>query len=90
MLALKQNKKSEIDWNLEHQQTFETLKGTLFTQPVSAYAYFSRPFEVEVDASFQGLGAVLMQRQGGKRCVISYASRTLRGAEKKTCRGILK
>ncbi|PIK56258.1 hypothetical protein BSL78_06841 [Apostichopus japonicus] len=82
MQALKQSKKSELDWNLEHQQAFEILKGALCTQPILAYADFSKPFEVEVDASFQGLGAILMQRQEGKRRVISYASRTLRGAEK--------
>ncbi|PIK58619.1 Retrovirus polyprotein [Apostichopus japonicus] len=83
MQALKQSKKSELDWNLEHQQAFEILKGALCTQPILAYADFSKPFEVEVDASFQGLGAILMQAaQEGKRRVISYASRTLRGAEK--------
>ncbi|PIK55621.1 Retrovirus polyprotein [Apostichopus japonicus] len=51
-------------------------------QVVLAYADYSQPFEVEIDASLQGLGAVLLQRQDGQRKVIAFASRTLRGAER--------
>lgn len=52
------------------------------SSPVLAYANYTLPFEVEIDASLNGLGAVLSQYQDGRRRVISYASRTLRGAEK--------
>ncbi|KAJ8017850.1 hypothetical protein HOLleu_44491 [Holothuria leucospilota] len=69
-------------WDSTHQAAFDELKQKLCEQPVLAYANFSKPFEVEIDASHTGLGAVLYQRQNGQRRVIAYASRTLRGAEK--------
>ena len=49
-----------------------------------AYPDFNllKPFVVHTDASEQGLGAVLYQRQGGKLCVIAYSSRSLTPAEK--------
>ena len=40
---------------------------------------------VEVDASLDGLGAVLSQYQDGQGHVIAYASRTLRSNEKTMC-----
>ena len=57
---------------------FTKLKEHLTTAPVLAYPDFSKPFVVETDASFQGLGAVLSQDHG----VIAYASRGLRPAER--------
>ena len=46
-----------------------------------AYADFSQPFILNVDASREGLGAVLYQNQGGLDRVIAYASRGLRPSE---------
>uniref|UniRef100_A0A8P4KAG8 Gypsy retrotransposon integrase-like protein 1 n=1 Tax=Dicentrarchus labrax TaxID=13489 RepID=A0A8P4KAG8_DICLA len=50
--------------------------------PVLAYADFSLPFILEVDASYGGLGAVLSQAQAGKVRPIAYASRGLRPTER--------
>lgn len=69
-------------WSNECQQSFEELKIRLTTAPVLAYADFSLPFILEVDASHGGLGAVLSQEQGGKIRPIAYASRGLRPTER--------
>ena len=70
-------------WSDEQQDAFEELKTVLTRAPVLAYPRFDRPFEMEVDASFRGLGACLLQRDDGNKLhPIAYASRTLRGAEK--------
>ncbi|KAL1280061.1 hypothetical protein QQF64_014661 [Cirrhinus molitorella] len=69
-------------WSEECQQSFEELKVRLTTAPVLAYADFSLPFILEVDASYGGLGAVLSQEQGGRVRPIAYASRGLRPTER--------
>lgn len=68
-------------WTEECQASFEALKAKLTTSPVLAYADFSLPFILEVDASYGGLGAVLSQEQGGRVCLITYASHGLRPME---------
>lgn len=65
----------------ECNQSFEALKVKLTTSPVLAYADFSIPFVLEVDASHGGLCAVLPQVQEGKLRPIAYASRGLRPTE---------
>lgn len=69
-------------WNEECNKSFEALKTKLTTAPVLAYADFSLPFVLEVDASHGGLGAVLSQAQAGKVRPIAYASRGLRPTER--------
>ena len=68
-------------WSDECHRNFEALKTKLTTAPVLAYADFSLPFILEVDASYGGLGAVLSQEQNGKVRPIAYASRGLRPTE---------
>lgn len=70
------------NWTVECQQSFDALKTKLTTTPVLAYADFSLPFILEVDASHGGLGAVLSQEQGGKVRPVAYASRGLRPTER--------
>ena len=54
----------------------------LTSPPILAYADYTLPFILHTDASNEGLGAVLYQKQGGIDGVIAYASRSLRGAER--------
>ena len=73
---------NSFERSTEAQESFEDLKGALISAPILAFADFSKPFVLEVDASHQGFGAVLSQDQGEGLRVVAYASRGLRGAEK--------
>lgn len=70
-----------VDWTPEHQEALEQLVTLLINPPVLAYPDFNLPFTLHTDASDQGLGAVLYQRQNGKLRVIGNGSRTLTPAE---------
>ena len=71
-----------IEWTDMHQSILEQLIDCLTQPPVLGFPEFSQPFILHTDASNQGLGAVLYQRQNGKLRVIAYGSRTLTAAEK--------
>ena len=75
--------RTPIIWQETHQNTLDYLVSYLSNPPVMAYPDFSIPFVLHTDASLEGLGAVLYQKQQGKMRVIGYASRTLSPAEKK-------
>lgn len=64
-------------WTEEHKQSFQGLESRLVSAPVLAYANFSLPFILEVDASYSRLGAVLSQEHEGKIRPVAYASRGL-------------
>ncbi|KAL6483733.1 hypothetical protein MHYP_G00086050 [Metynnis hypsauchen] len=74
--------KTPMEWTDEHKTVLERLIDMLVTPPVLAYPEFTLPFTLHTDASEDGLGAVLYQRQGGKLRVIGYGSRTLTQAER--------
>lgn len=76
------NKNLEDAWTPQCEESFEALKLRLVSSPVLAYADFSLPFILEVDASFSGLGAVLSQEQEGRVRPVAYASRGLRPTER--------
>jgi hypothetical protein len=70
-------------WTDSHQKAFNDLKKVLTEAPVLAYADYSLPYSVSVDASGFSIGAVLYQKQNGHNRVIAYASRGLIDAEKR-------
>lgn len=74
--------RTPVQWRQEHQRSLDQLIHTLSKPPVLTYPDFELPFVLHTDASEQGLGAVLYQRQGGKLRVIAYGSRTLTPAER--------
>ncbi|XP_059360625.1 uncharacterized protein LOC132098573 [Carassius carassius] len=73
-----------VAWSSQCEEAFQTLKRKLTTAPVLAYADFTQPFILEVDASYAGLGAVLSQEVNGRVRPVAYASRGLRPAERNT------
>ncbi len=78
----KQESERVWKWGDPEQSAFDQLKLLLSSPPVLGFADYSLPFELHVDASGQGLGAVLYQHQDGYRRVISYASRGLSKSER--------
>ncbi len=70
-------------WEEAQQTAFETLREKLIEPPVLAYADYRLPFILHTDASGTGLGAVLYQHQDGRDRVVSYASRSLKPAERR-------
>ncbi|GKB64652.1 putative reverse transcriptase domain-containing protein [Tanacetum coccineum] len=65
-------------WDEDEEEAFQLLKEKLCSTPILALPNGSEDFVVYSDASHQGLGEVLMQRQK----VITYASRQLKTHEK--------
>ena len=77
---------SEVKWDQKHDKCLSLLKDKLSTAPFLKYPDFTKEFAIEMDASQVGLGAVLTQEYEieGKKCFmpVSYASRSLKGAER--------
>jgi ribonuclease HI len=71
-------KKVEFKWTPACQESFEMLKQKLTTALVLVLLDVHKPFSVCCDASYTGLGCVLMQE--GK--VVAYSSRQLKVHEK--------
>jgi hypothetical protein len=67
-------KKVEFMWTPACQKSFETLKERLTTTPILILPDVHKPFSVYCDASYTGLGCVLMQE--GR--VVAYSSRQLK------------
>ncbi|XP_021745391.1 uncharacterized protein LOC110711320 [Chenopodium quinoa] len=59
-------KKGTFEWTPSAQRAFETLKKKLCEVPILDLPNFDQTFEVECDASGFGVGAVLVQREGGR------------------------
>jgi transposase InsO family protein len=79
--ALDERKFSE-KWSPQCEKAFNDLKEALVSAPLLAFPDYKLPFILEVDASINGFGAILLQKQCGRTVVIAYASRKLRDAEK--------
>ena len=67
-------KKKEWNWGESQEKAFATLKQLLTSAPILGYANSKLPYELHVDASGNGLGAVLYQEQDHTKRVISYTS----------------
>jgi len=57
------------------------LKYQLTTSPV--LFYLDQPFTLDMDATYDGIGAVLSKQYEGKEVVVAYASHTLSKLERK-------
>nr|GFB60368.1 putative reverse transcriptase domain-containing protein [Tanacetum cinerariifolium] len=77
-LTLLTQKNKKFEWGDEQENAFQTLKDMLCDAPILALPEGADDFVVYCDASNQGFGCVLMQRNK----VIAYASRQLKIHEK--------
>ncbi|KAF5807867.1 putative nucleotidyltransferase, Ribonuclease H [Helianthus annuus] len=77
LTALTQKDK-KYDWGVKQEEAFQLLKSKLCDAPILSLPEGTEDFVVYCDASRQGLGCVLMQRQK----VIAYASRQLKVHER--------
>ena len=64
-----------VVWMEQHQKVVETLLDHPVSPPILSYPDLSKPFVLHSDASQEGLGAVLYQKQDDKMRVIGYGSR---------------
>ncbi len=69
-----------------HTQAFEALKTALISSPVLKLPDFNSPFEVVIDASLLGTGAVLIQEghpvaYSGKKYITAVQNYTVTGQE---------
>jgi hypothetical protein len=67
------------DWTDACQKSFQTLKSELTHRVTLAHPNFDQPFILAVDASFDGIGAVLSQVAPGETIArpVAFASKTL-------------
>ena len=79
----KEVKMGPVDLPPEAQEAVAILKRKVQTTPVLVFPDFEKPFLLETDASKEGLGAVLSQKQSdGWYHPIAFGSRSLTPAEK--------
>ncbi len=57
-------KDNELIWDDACRDAFNRLKHLLTTAPVLAFPNFNKPFYIGTDASGNGIGAQLLQREG--------------------------
>ena len=76
------NSREKVVWGQHEQKVLDEMIDYLKSPDVIAFPKFDAPFFINCDASNQGFGAVLYQKQEGVDRVISYASRTLSDAER--------
>jgi len=77
-------KNSKFIWSSDQDLSFKFLKQKLMESPVLTFPNFNKPFLIRTDASYTGLGGVLLQmeEETGMELPIHYISRSLSKAER--------
>jgi len=75
-------RKDKLEWNVEADQAFETLKKAFTTAPILTHPDFQKPFFLETDAFDFALGVILSQPDKDRRFhPIAFHSRKFTTAE---------
>src|SRR6266498_1586649 len=70
-------------WNEKRQKAFDEIKRRMMMTPIVAHPNFEEPFILYMDASDEGIGAVLHQKDDqSKECIIACTSKALNQHEK--------
>uniref|UniRef100_A0A5S6QWV2 RNA-directed DNA polymerase n=1 Tax=Trichuris muris TaxID=70415 RepID=A0A5S6QWV2_TRIMR len=72
-------------WDDDCERAFQEMKRRLLTAPILKFPDFNKTFVLDVDASNDGLGAVLSQVHDDGEHPIAYASRALTKPERRYC-----
>lgn len=74
-----------VDWTNNCVKPFEQLKTMIFNCVVPAHPHFDQPFVLSIDASLDGLGAVLSQVPKGESRVrpVAIASKMLNASQRR-------
>lgn len=73
----RKNQPNKVQWTAECEEAFQSLTGSLCTEPVLKSPDFDQPFNVQTDASHVGIGAALLQGEPGNLQPIAHISRKL-------------
>jgi len=77
-------KGEKYTWTTDQEQAFRLLKEKLINAPILKFPRFDKEFIIRTDASYDGIGGVLLQvsEETGKEHPIHFISRSLSKAEK--------
>ena len=79
----KEVKMGPVDLPPKAQEAVAVLKGKVQSTPVLVFSNFKKPFLLETDASKEGMGVVLSQKQSNRRYhPVAFGSRSLTPVEK--------
>jgi len=84
LFALTQDN-SEFSFSEKEIEAFKTIKTALSHDVVLSYIDCNSDFILDVDASYDGYGAVLSQMKDGKEYVVEYFSASVSQSEKSYC-----
>ncbi|KAL5475730.1 hypothetical protein EMCRGX_G025580 [Ephydatia muelleri] len=77
---------SSFLWTTECKKSFEILLHLLSSPPILSYPDFTKPFNLDTDASNDGIGGVLSQLdKDGREHVVAYGSHLLTKPERNYC-----
>ena len=67
-------KRVKWEWTEQHEEAFDKLKESLITAPVLVCSDWDKPFNLQTDASQEGLEAAISQQGEDGERIIAYAS----------------
>ena len=73
---------NKVEWSEAQEKAYQTIKSYLPSEPILRLPNPAKTYFLRTDASNNGIGAVLMQRQEEKLFPICYASKKLSSAER--------